>query len=160
MEREVPLLIAFITEYWLKILFGLICAGIAWFVKRWYKLEIERRDRESQEKLDNLYDKIDHRLKEQKDELKRFDATIEENFEHLEEEFAILKDGVLSIQKPHFKKTCRELLSQDEKISVEQFEAITKEHLTYNKLGGNSIGDELYSLVRKKYEIGLEPKEK
>lgn len=127
-------------------------------MKRWYKMEVERREKKSDEKLDALYNKIDKRIQDEEEQLKETDGLILENFEHLEDEFGILKDGVLSIQKPHFKKTCRDLLSQDEKISVEQFEAITKEHMTYNKLGGNSVGDELYSLVRKKYEIGLEPK--
>lgn len=73
----------------------------------------------------------------------------------LSENFSVLKDGLLSIQQRAFKQMCQDLIEQTEPITYDQYEAITNEHCTYNKLGGNHDGDELFKLVFIKYSNQL-----
>jgi hypothetical protein len=40
-------------------------------------------------------------------------------------------------------------------ITLKEFEEVRKEHETYNSLNGNSDGDALFELVKKKYENTL-----
>ena len=68
------------------------------------------------------------------------------------EKISDLEDGILSLQGQQFKESCHELLDQKEPITFSQYDKLMIEHKTYNKLGGNHDGDQLFHLVSLKYE--------
>lgn len=99
------------------------------------------------------------RKREKEDFLKTITAKINEEFDRsnkeekkLQEEVKVIKFGLLSVQGRNFKANCRRLLQPEHKITLEEFEEITKDHDAYNSLGGNHTGDQLYELVRNKVE--------
>ena len=92
------------------------------------------------------------RLKQQSDEA---DFCIEEEIGVLRQEFDVLKKGILSIQKRDFKKLCEDLLKPGHNLTLEEYRQCCDEHDVYNRLGGNSDGDALFELVRKKAEVLL-----
>ena len=53
-------LIDFIVKYWVEVLFGLICGGIAFTVRHHIKLIIEEKKRQNE----NLLNKIDDKFKD------------------------------------------------------------------------------------------------
>lgn len=70
----------------------------------------------------------------------------------LNNQVEIVTEGVLNVQGVAFKRKCRELLNQQTPITEEQYETLMNDHTTYNKLGGNHEGDQLFKLVSAKYE--------
>lgn len=137
-----------ILKYWLQVLFGLICAGVALFYKRIKAWRAAYKKKEA-EKLKNSI------IKEVKEALEEMSARSDANDKTLREEMDAIKAGLLSIQGDSFKAKCREALREENTISVEQFEALEKEHGIYNGLGGNHVGDELFKLVKHKVENQL-----
>ena len=109
------------------------------------------RDAYKKKEADALKDSIIKEVKEALEELtKRSDA----NDKIIKQEMDGIKAGLLTIQGDVFKGKCRELL-KGEKISLEQFEQCERDHAAYNTLGGNHAGDELFKLVKKKFESQL-----
>lgn len=70
----------------------------------------------------------------------------------------IVTEGILSVQGAEFKKKCREILRQEAPITEDQYEICMHDHTTYNRLGGNHEGDQLFKLVTAKYEGQLSGK--
>ena len=70
-------------------------------------------------------------------------------------EIDIIKDGMLSVEGRAFRADCRKLLEDDHVITLNEYEAILSEHITYNNLGGNHEGDGLFSMVQAKYQNQL-----
>lgn len=64
----------------------------------------------------------------------------------------VVTSGILSIQGIHFRSSCRLLLDPSHVITIDEFEQITHDHETYNKLGGNHIGDALFKQVEIKFQ--------
>ena len=85
-------------------------------------------------------------------ELKSSIGYVSANLEGLQDEFVILKNGVLSTQGRNFRDECNRLLEEGHHITPTEFENLQKDHAVYNSLGGNSDGDDLYHLVVRKYE--------
>ena len=54
-----------------------------------------------------------------------------------------------------FRNECRRLLEEGHVITLNEYEAILAEHVTYNNLGGNHEGDGLFSMVQVKYQNQL-----
>ena len=75
-------------------------------------------------------------------------------------EIDIIKDGMLSVEGRAFRADCRKLLEDDHVITLNEYEAILSEHITYNNLGGNHEGDGLFSMVQAKYQNQLQNKGK
>ena len=62
-----------------------------------------------------------------------------------------LKDGLLGVYSKSFKEDCEEFLARESKeVSLEDYKELTKEHNVYNRLGGNSYGDELFEMAKEK----------
>ena len=70
-------------------------------------------------------------------------------------EIDIIKDGMLSVEGRAFRNECRRLLEEGHVITLNEYEAILAEHVTYNNLGGNHEGDGLFSMVQVKYQNQL-----
>jgi len=70
----------------------------------------------------------------------------------IHKEIDIIKDGMLSIEGRAFRNECRKLLDEDHTITVDEYTTILAEHTTYNNLGGNHEGDELFKMVQAKYQ--------
>lgn len=70
----------------------------------------------------------------------------------IEESIDKMQDGMLSIQGRNFKNDCHKLLKPDHTIYVKEYEQILSDHIVYNKLGGNHEGDELFAMVKAKYQ--------
>ena len=62
---------------------------------------------------------------------------------------------MLSVQGRAFKAECRRLLEDSHSITLNEYESILQEHITYNNLGGNHEGDGLFSMVQAKYKNQL-----
>ena len=166
-------LASFIAKYWLEVAFGLVCAAIAWIAKSY--VQLLKKDRKSHEeeiitaineKMDDQYNKSEERANEQYVKTQqqmdqcyarlsgRIDDFIKESESkdvELNNKIDVLKDGVLAIQGSDFKYECQKLLHREE-ITLLQYEQIMAMHATYNKLGGNHEGDEMFHLVQLKYE--------
>lgn len=132
-------MLEFIQQYWLTFIFGLAATAITWAIKKSYEYRIQL-DAQSKEDFRN--------------EMK---GCFEEALQPIQEDIKEIKDGLdsntagtLSLYKTIFYKECHKLINSDY-ISIEDFEHITKDHEIYNKLGGNSAGDQLYAQVEQKF---------
>lgn len=134
-------MLEFVLKYWIEFLFGLVVGVGSFMIKRTLKSYSQERADEKESLLASIRAEI-------RTEFER--SNKKEN--ELAEQIKVLKAGLLSIQGRTFKSNCRRLLDPDHEISLEEYEEITKDHDTYNSLGGNHNGDQLYTLVRKKVE--------
>lgn len=82
------------------------------------------------------------------------ERSIEED-KRIHHEIDIIKDGMLSVEGRAFRNECRRLLEEGHVITLNEYEAILAEHVTYNNLGGNHEGDGLFSMVQVKYQNQL-----
>lgn len=156
----------FITQYWIEVIFGLICAAIAYITRQGtakYKklLEAEKiaKKNEFWDDVKNVI-KQDHSDLEEKinqrtlESLDRYEKTCKQ-IEQTNENLSVLKQGMLSVQGKEFKEGCRALLDNNHDITLSEFEDISVEHNVYKHLGGNHDGDALFDLVKAKYEKSL-----
>lgn len=130
-------MIDFIAKYWLQCLFTLFTAGATALIK--FSL--------SQMKKSLLAQKEELLRKAKEDSDKR-------DME-LDKQMKCLQAGILTLMSQEFYAKCRALLEENHNISLDEYEAIEKEHVIYNNLGGNHKGDTLFDLVQKKYENSL-----
>lgn len=170
-------MLEFLAQYWLEFALGIIAAGLIGLAKYFWSLfkkhikdtltneisamtmqlskTMETNDNKLTNQIDHLEEKISE-LEEKTIKTANAEMGLDSGLDKLEDDLKALKEGVLSIQKQQFLKTCRKLINQEDPIQLEQFEKITAEHRTYNLLGGNHDGDELYRLVTNKYNNQLE----
>lgn len=157
------MLVEFIAKYWLEVLFGLICAGVAgtakYLIQSFHK-ERERRDEKLIETMENGLAAHKEQMKsdmtscsaglmkivsEQTEALKKTDELIHSEIDGL-------RDGMLSMQGRNFKSDCHKLLQENHTITAIEYEQALADHIVYNKLGGNHEGDALFSMVETKYK--------
>lgn len=131
----------FIIKYWIEFVFGAILAIAGFVIKRTLKSYQQERLEGKEAFLESIRTEI----------RAEFERSNKKETE-LQNEIKILKVGLLSVQGRIFKNNCHRLLEQHHEITLEEYEEITKDHETYNSLGGNHNGDQLYLLVRKKVE--------
>lgn len=132
-------------KYWLQVLFGLVCAGVALFYKRIKAWRQTAKEVEA-EKLKNSI------VKDLAEKFEECSRRSDENDKAIRDELKEVRAGILAVQGDIFRNKCKHLLSEDVVISLEQFENISQDHAAYNGLGGNHIGDELFKLVKIKFE--------
>lgn len=155
-----------IVKYWLQFFLGILASGLTFVAGYFYKLY----KKEKQSKKDQMEERFISEVKEligdnNKSILKlvrdeevasaKADAQMECQMTEIQNNLAILTEGMLSIQGKQFKDECRALLKDDHVITLQEYENISNEHRIYNTLKGNHEGDALYSLVKVKYEAGL-----
>ena len=141
-------ILEFILKYWIQVLFGLMVAAIGIFWKRIKAWREAYKKKEAEALKDSIIAEVKVALE---DLTKRSDA----NDKIIRQEMDGIRAGLLTIQGVVFKNKCRQLLKEDCKISLEQFENLQSDHAAYNALGGNHTGDELFKLVQKKFENQL-----
>ena len=148
-------MIDFIVKYWVEFLFGLIISGatVAYnFISRQIK---KNRQEQFDSQLDTLYVKITDSFNEKMTLLQEEDKHINSRIDQLHNDLEVMRDGILSLHRRRFVDDCRKLLNQESEITQEDYERLKREHRTYNALGGNHEGDEMYNLFLKKYEAQL-----
>lgn len=84
--------------------------------------------------------------------MQKADKEIMQRMRDIESKMEVVTSGILSIQGNHFRNNCRLLLDPSHFITIDEFEQITHDHETYNKLGGNHIGDALFKQVEIKFQ--------
>lgn len=115
--------------------------------------------------IDKKFDQQNENMKEQMAECysNLIDVVKESERKSMEEDKLIhaeidtIKAGMLAVEGRAFRNECRRLLNEDHVITLNEYDAILKEHITYNKLGGNHEGDGLFSMVEAKYKNSLRP---
>lgn len=148
-------MIDFIVKYWVEFLFGLIISGATVtynFIARQLK---KNRQEQFDNQLNTLYVKISDSINEKMTFLQEEDKHINTRIDQLHNDLEIMRDGILSLHRRRFVDDCRKLLNQESEITQEDYERLKREHRTYNALGGNHEGDEMYNLFLKKYEAQL-----
>jgi hypothetical protein len=101
-----------LLKYWLQVLFGLICAGVALFYKRIKAWREAYKKKAAKELKDSI-------IKEVKDALNDMAARSDANDKVLREEMDVIKAGLLSVQGDAFKAKCREALKEENTITIE-----------------------------------------
>lgn len=140
---------AYLASKWVEWLFLALMTIFTFVIKHDFKLW--KKDIEHQQKdfVDNLKTEI---IKQSKDD----DAILQGEIDDIKGEMSSLKAGILSIQGREFKAHCRQLLDPSHgPITTDEWEEITADHDAYNGLGGNHLGDQLYSSVEKKFNKNL-----
>ena len=163
-------MIAWVIQYWVQVLFGVIATGFGLLAKKFWKMYQNEKARDVEKTMAECYSKVReeidgvHGLVDKRDEYLHesinrvqensveHDKRIEEDLRNLSTYIEVLKDGVLSVQGAHFRQQCKQLLDEDKIISVDVFEQLTYDHNIYNKLGGNHLGDALYTAVEAKFK--------
>lgn len=134
-----------ILKYWLQVLFGLICAGVALFWKRIKAWRKAYKAKETEE-LKNLI------VKDLAVKMEECSSRSDSNDKLIKEELDLVKGGLLQVEGAQFRQSCKELLVENRFITLEDYELLTAQHKAYNELGGNSVGDELFQIVTTKFE--------
>lgn len=117
--------------------------------------EHETMNHNSEERYDEITTNIQEVIDTNRDESNRNDEILEGEIQAIEKELNILSKGILSIQRKEFLAECRKLLAEDHVITLEEWEELDNDHDAYNGLGGNHKGDQMFNLVKKKFESGL-----
>ena len=172
MKKEVSKLIEFLVKYWLEVVFGLVCAGVSFVARHYYKLVKDKKKTEQQKVLDSIDKKFEKQTEAMASQmgscyanmnqlLAQRDEKLLKADEEIHAEINILRDGVLSLQGREFKADCRYLLSEGHRITLNEYENIVEEHRVYNALKGNHEGDALFKMVQAKYQqtLGIDIKE-
>lgn len=153
----------FIIKYWLEVAFGLVCGAVAWLAKKYVAMsKTEKENHETsiittiQDKMDDQYNKTQKQMdacyNRLENKISDFVNASEQEDKKIYEKIGNLENGILSLQGQQFKENCHALLDQKEPITFSQYDKLMIEHKTYNKLGGNHDGDQLFHLVSLKYE--------
>lgn len=134
-----------------------ILFGLGIFLKKSYngyiinkKTEQEKGRQEFQERLTN---NLVEKMNECQTGLNEKINLIQKENSQQEETLRRINNGLLSVQGKNFREECRRLLKQEHDfITVEEMEQCTEDHASYNAMGGNDTGDELYKLVTIKFQ--------
>ena len=135
----------FLLKYWLQVLLGMVVTLLGVFrkkIKAW-------RDAHKKQESEQLKNSI---VKEVKEALDDLTIRSDKNDEMMRGQINELRMGLLTIQGDAFKAKCRELLKEDCTITIDQFENLERDHQAYNGLGGNHTGDQLFELVKTRFE--------
>ena len=160
----------FIAKYWIEVLFGLICAAIAWVARHYVKLIKSERKNHENEIIQTMKDGLKEHAKQMEEDMVECShnllSIVEQDRKdrieadkHIEESIDKMQDGMLSIQGRNFKNDCHKLLKADHVIDLKEYEQLLADHIAYNKLGGNHEGDALFSMVEAKYKNTIGTKE-
>ncbi len=144
-------MLEFFVEYWLEALFGVVTLGISFLAKKFYKLYKAEQKHQKSKEQEEFQQELKNTILEVSRESRKGDA-------RLQQQIDVMTSGILSIQGKNFRQECRDLLNEEHEITLDEFEAIQQEYDTYKALGGNSNGDTLFDMVKKKatYNIALE----
>lgn len=152
----------FIIKYWLEVAFGLVCGAVAWLAKKYIAMsKTEKENHETaiittiQKKMDDQYDKTQEQMdacySRLDNKISDFVKESQEEDKKINKKIDSVREGMLSFQGEKFKYSCQKLLTQEQEISLLQYQELMIEHNVYNNLGGNHDGDEMFRLVTIKF---------
>ena len=146
----------FLAQYWLEFLLGLIGMGITFVIKSHLKWTSQKKKEEQVNMIKEIVKEVKEELIEENNKIRKeteeADFCMEEEIGLLNQQFDVLKRGILSIQKRDFTRMCLELLDPKHELTLEEYRQCSDEHEVYNRLGGNHDGDRLFALVQKRAE--------
>lgn len=145
-------MLAFIAQYWLQFLLGVIATGLSIACKKIYKLYKNEKEGQKTKEQKELQESMEKLIKQGQDERREAEEAIQKQID-------TLTQGVLNIQKRHFMQQCRELMDEEHEITLKEFETTLEDHSIYNALGGNHDGDLLFEMVQKKATSNLTDKQ-
>lgn len=120
--------------------------------KRRYDDELEKINEKIIEAVNNGNQNILNVLEKNIEALSNETTQLNNKVEATIEELHKLKAGVLSIYKKEFTQDCRKLLDPAHIITYDEFQNVSRNHEVYNGLGGNHEGDEMFAIVKEKYQ--------
>ena len=131
-KRCFTLLIEFIAKYWLEVLFGLICSGVALSVKHHLKLAKLDKERHEQDLIGSIEKKLDKQSENMQAQMKEcygnlisvvndYNQKSIEADKHIHGEIDAIKDGMLSIESRAFKNDCHRLLDHNHVILIDEY---------------------------------------
>lgn len=141
----------FIMHYWLEVIFGLIVSGLGFACRRYWKLWKNEQNHQKTEEQKAFYDGILSKIDERNEILEQKIDGLSMRADEQDKEYAILKEGLLSVQGTNFKRQCKILLEQTHQITEAEWLQLLMDYEAYEKLGGNGAGHELYDAVAHKY---------
>lgn len=146
----------FLAKYWFEFVLGLIAMGFTFIIKSHFSWTLKKIKEEQEQSIEEIASKMKEEVIEEGKKFKtaseEADFCIEEEIGILNQDFNLLKRGILSIQGKQFKEFCTRLLSSDHELTLDEYRQCSDEHEVYNCLGGNHDGDRLFALVQKKAE--------
>lgn len=152
-------LLALFTNYWATWTCGLIAGGLVFFGKHYIKLQredAERRWKKSTTEIcDNITKQLDKKIERNHSDFTSEDVRIHTEINTLNTSVDGLRVGILSIQGKQFKDFCRQLLKNDHKITLDEYEEFQETYDAYKALGGNHQGDILHDGVVEKFNKQL-----
>lgn len=144
-------MLEFVLKYWIDFLFGLIAAWAVAKINRIQKLEQEKAERETAMLEQKITETLEQKIQQSEEFTVAQDAKLKADIEDTNQNVALIKQGLLSLQGGQFKKQCRILLKPKHVITFEEYEQCVEDHEVYNALGGNHVGDSLFNSVVAKY---------
>lgn len=138
------LMLVFITEHLLEIIFGLISAGALAFgkyafsqMKNYKKLLEEKQNEEVEELIDNRLEPILNELEELRKYVRDTDVTNKTRL-----------DLIISSYKFRLIQLCKEYIRQGY-LTQDQYDQLSEFYRVYHGLGGNGQAQEYYELTLK-----------
>lgn len=144
-------MLEWITKYWLEVLFGLVVTGMGLGMKKIWKMYKDAQIIRHKEEREEISQEIDEKIEIQNERMIEADEKITNEMHNIEDGVGKITKGMLSIQGQTFRAACHRLLESDHSITIDEYEQIVRDHETYNSLGGNHIGDNLFKLVETKF---------
>ena len=152
----------FLAKYWLQVFLGILVTAIGARFKKiqawWQEIKKDKEKKKKEERILEVkacVDELKPMLENIAKQSAEGDAVLRGEMNTLACEVQILKSGVLAIQGDNFKEKCRKILvdmDNGKHIDFKTFENLLHDHNAYNALGGNSDGDELFNMVKHRYE--------
>lgn len=144
-------MLEFVLKYWIDFVFGLIAAWAVAKIKTIQKLEQEKAERETAMLEEKITETLEQKIHQSEEFTVAQDAKLKADIENTNQNVAIIKQALLSVQGGQFKRQCRFLLKPKHVITFEEYEQCVEDHQAYNALGGNHVGDNLFMQVEAKY---------
>lgn len=144
-------MLEWIAKYWLEVLFGLVVTGMGLGMRKIWKMYKDTQIIRHKEEREEISHEIDEKIEIQNGRMIEADEKITNEMHNIEDGMEKITKGMLSVQGQTFRAACCRLLESDHSITIDEYEQIVRDHETYNSLGGNHIGDNLFKLVETKF---------
>lgn len=142
----------FIIRYWIEVFFGLIVAGIGYFVRHHWKLFKKDMIRHNEENNDMLLSEISIKIDASQKKTEQSMEDLKNDVAEIKSQNEDTRNGVLEIFRPQFVARCQKLLEPEHVITADEWVSISEAHDLYNQLGGNHKGDTLFEAVSFKFK--------
>ena len=115
---------AIVAKYWVEFVFGLVGAGITALIIKLKNTYGKGRKVEADERKNEIIEAVKTVVTAENQKIQQSIGYLDTRLDDLNDEFTILKNGVLSTQGREFKDDCRRLLEEDHYITLKEFEHV------------------------------------